>query len=228
MDYEKLYQDKAETYYHHSRPEMIDFVPSNVRLALEIGCGNGAFGELLKKQRSCTVWGIEPNKDASLEAEKKLDKVINNVFSAELPELIGQKFDAIIFNDVLEHLIDPAEVLNNCKKFLNEKGYIIASIPSIRWYPVLLSLIRYKDFRYQDSGVMDKTHLRFFTLKSMLRLFEDNDFEIVTAKGINKNNSFTAFNILNFLLFNVFEDMKYPQFGITASYVSYRHLVDSI
>ncbi len=80
----------------------------------------------------------------------------------------------------------------------------------------MLSLLRYKDFRYELSGVMDKTHLRFFTLKSMRRLFENSGYTVITSGGINKDNDFKFFNVLNFFLLNSQWDMKFPQFAIVA------------
>lgn len=217
MEYEKLYRDKNETYYAHARVELLPYIPQNIQTALDVGCGDGAFGLTLKSLHSCQVWGIEPNKAAALEAEKKLDKVINSLFLKDLPELALQKFDAIFFNDVLEHLVDPEEALINCKKLLNPNGYIIASIPNIRWYPVILSLLRYRDFKYTNAGVMDKTHLRFFTLKGMHRLFKNAGYKVLTSEGINKHYNFKFFNVLNFLLFNSQWDMKFPQFVIVAA-----------
>jgi 2-polyprenyl-3-methyl-5-hydroxy-6-metoxy-1,4-benzoquinol methylase len=217
MNYEHLYQDKKDTYYGHDRNEIFPYIPENLQTALDIGCGNGAFGSLLKAKRSCTVWGIEPNSVAAVAAEKKLDRVINGLFSKDMPELASEKFDAIFFNDVLEHLIEPGETLIDCKNLLNVNGCIVASIPNVRWYPVVLSLLRYRDFKYEEAGVMDKTHLRFFTLKSMYRLFEDSGYRVVKAVGINKTTDFKYFNILNFLLFKSQEDMKFPQFVIVAS-----------
>ncbi len=217
MNYEQLYEGKNQDYYLHSRPEIIPFVPADCQTVLDVGCGNGGFGLTLKAQRACTVWGIEPNKEAARDAEDKLDKVINGLFVKDMPELNGQQFDVIFFNDVLEHLVAPEEALNACKQLLSPKGCIIASIPNIRWYPVILSLLRYKDFKYEDAGVMDKTHMRFFTLKSMRRMFESNGFRVMRAEGINKHSNFKFFNLLNFLLFNSQEDMKYPQFVIVAS-----------
>jgi 2-polyprenyl-3-methyl-5-hydroxy-6-metoxy-1,4-benzoquinol methylase len=217
MDYDKLYEHKADSYFLHSRHELLPFIPAGVKKVLDIGCGTGGFGALLKHKHNCEVWGIEPNKQAANEAAKQLDKAINGLFVAEMPELKGQKFDAIFFNDVLEHLPAPEEALNACKDLLSANGYIIASIPNIRWYPVILALLRYKDFKYEPSGVMDKTHLRFFTLKSMVRLFENSGYSVVKNGGINKNTNFKFFNIINWLLFNTQEDMKYPQFVIVAT-----------
>ena len=138
------------------------------------------------------------------------------MFSKDLPELNGKKFDVIFFNDVLEHLTNPAEALKDCQEFLNPNGCIIASIPNMRWYPVILSLLRYKDFEYQQYGVMDETHLRFFTKKSMIRLFENAGFKVSKIEGINKDENFTFFNIINWILFKSQEDMKYKQFVTVA------------
>lgn len=204
-------------YYVHTRPELLAFVPGPIKTALDVGCGSGHFGRALKDKFNCEVWGIEPNENAALEAAKKIDKSINNIFLDELPELKDAKFDIIFFNDVLEHLADPEIALQNCKKLLNPGGHIIASIPNMRWYPVILSLLRYKDFKYELAGVMDKTHLRFFTAKSMRRLFENEGYQVVRIEGINKDSNFKFFNILNFMLFNTQWDMKYKQFVIVAT-----------
>jgi 2-polyprenyl-3-methyl-5-hydroxy-6-metoxy-1,4-benzoquinol methylase len=217
MSYQKLYESKDKVYYSHSRIELLPFIPAGIKTVLDVGCGNGSFGALLKKEHQCTVWGIEPDKNSALEAEKVLDRSVNTIFSSSIPELAGKKFDVIFFNDVLEHLADPSEALSICKNLLKTGGHIIASIPNIRWYPVILSLLRYKDFKYLEAGVMDKTHLRFFTKKSMVRLFEESDYKVSQISGINKHDNFKFFNILNFLLFNTQEDMKYPQFVIVAS-----------
>ncbi len=221
MYYQRLYHDKGDSYFHHNRPEMLDFVPQGVQTALDVGCGNGDFGALLKSKALCKVWGVEPNSLFAEQAKAKLDITINGLFDKNLEALAGQKFDAIFFNDVLEHLIEPAKTLNDCKTLLNNNGYIIASIPNIRWYPVILSLLRYKDFKYEPAGVMDKTHLRFFTRKSMVRLFEDAGYKVLRIEGINKDNSFKWFNALNFMLFNKLWDMKFPQFAVVAQYTGH-------
>jgi 2-polyprenyl-3-methyl-5-hydroxy-6-metoxy-1,4-benzoquinol methylase len=211
-----IYKDKAPSYYNHARRELLAYIPDTVKTALDIGCGSGNFGQIVKQRYNCEVWGIEPNATAANEAAQKIDKTINKIFSAGMPELNGKRFDVIFFNDVLEHLVNPEEALKNCKELLMPGGCIIASIPNIRWYPVVLSLLRYKDFKYELAGVMDKTHLRFFTLKSMRRMFNDAGYHVLTTQGINKHTGYTYFNIFNFLLFNSQWDMKFPQFVVVA------------
>jgi 2-polyprenyl-3-methyl-5-hydroxy-6-metoxy-1,4-benzoquinol methylase len=212
----KLYTGKDGEYYSYSRPELLKFIPKGIKSVLDIGCGEGNFGELLKSKDNYTVWGVEYDSTAAIKAEKKLDKVINADFDSSVTTLAGQKFDLICFNDVLEHLVNPVETLIKCKELLTETGYILASIPNIRWYPVVLSLLRYKDFKYQEAGVMDKSHLRFFTKKSMIRLFEETGYEILEVEGINKSK-FKYFDILNALLLKSQNDMSYPQFAIIST-----------
>ena len=211
-----MYQDKDEAYYNHNRPELLKFVPGGIKNALDIGCGTGNFGQLLKSKFDVNVWGIEPDPKSAAIAGSKLDKVITSVFNEDSLKSIDQKFDVIFFNDVLEHLATPEEALLLAGALLNKGGHIVASIPNMRWYPVLLSLLRYKDFKYLNAGVMDKTHLRFFTQKSMIRLFVDSGYKISRIEGINKSENFRFFNIINTLLFNTQQDMKYPQFAIVA------------
>lgn len=213
MSYTNLYSSKKEEYFSYSRYELLKFIPAGINKVLDVGCGVGNFGELLKNKGTYEVWGIEPDLKSATEAQKKLDKVINDLFIVDLIELKDQKFDLICFNDVLEHLINPAEALDICRPLLSNQGYILASIPNIRWYPIILSLLRYKDFKYQEAGVMDKTHLRFFTKKSMIHLFESSGYDVLTIEGINMSD-FKIFNFLNALLFNTQNDMKYPQFAM--------------
>lgn len=218
MNYDKRYEGKDPLYFGHNRIELLPFIPEKVSTALDIGCGNGTFGALLKETyKEIEVWGVEPDKGSASQAKEKLDIVINDLFHSDHPEFSGQKFDVIFFNDVLEHLNDPTEALAMCKNLLTPNGHIIASIPNIRWYPVILSLLRYKDFKYTNAGVMDKTHLRFFTKKSMIRLFEESGYHVDSIQGINKSTDFKFFNLLNFLLLGQQEDMAYPQFVTVAS-----------
>lgn len=212
----KEYKTKEDNYYDSERGEILEFVPAQAKKILDIGCGTGNFGYKLKKMNECEVWGIEPNDVVARIAAQKLDKVINNVFSPDLEELKGNEFDAIIFNDVLEHLVNPYEVLGQCKKFLRQGGYIVASIPNILFFPVFFNdIILKQDWVYTNFGTLDKTHLRFFTRKSIIRMFEEQGYKIVKLKGINPETP-RRYRILNTLLFNRLKDWKYLQFGVQA------------
>ncbi|MDF2434004.1 MAG: hypothetical protein JWP44_3635, partial [Mucilaginibacter sp.] len=87
----------------------------SIKTALDVGCGAGNFAQTIKNIYNCEVWGIEPDGTSALEAAKKIDKAINNIFTDNMPKLKGKKFDVIFFNDVLEHLANPDEALRICK-----------------------------------------------------------------------------------------------------------------
>ena len=211
----EIYLKKEVSYYSHTRIEMLKFLPKSFRTVLDVGCATGNFGRMLKQHYSCEVWGVEPDENSAVIARKNLDKVYCGVFDDTIEMLATKQFDCIFFNDVLEHLSQPDEALRIAKKYLLPDGCVIASIPNIRYYPVILSLLRYKDFEYVDAGVMDKTHLRFFTKKSMVRLFEEQGYEIQVIEGINRNH-FKFLSLINFFSFKSVDDMHFPQFVLVA------------
>ena len=163
------YETKPDAYYENQRAEMLEFIPENTSSLLEIGCGSGSFGSLVKMSRpECNVWGIEPNHTAAEVAAEKLDKVICGSFNANVPELNGETFDCIVFNDVLEHLANPMNALIDCKPYLSRKGSLVASIPNILHFYQIAEILLQQDWKYQDGGILDNTHLRFFTKKSIV------------------------------------------------------------
>src|ERR1051325_5489453 len=107
---------------------------------------------------------------AAEEAAQKLDRVLCAPFDERLALPEGA-FDCIFCNDVLEHLADPYSALRYCRRLLTPEGVLIASIPNIRYFPVLFQLLVKKNWQYEDHGVMDRTHLRFFTKNSILATF---------------------------------------------------------
>ncbi len=214
------YESKPADYFEQSRPEMLRFVPPNCKRVLDVGCGKGGFGELLKNTWDIEVWGIEPVTIAAAEAATKLDHVIDGMFTPEtvLPQ---GSFDAIFFNDVLEHFFDPAAALCLARTLLKPDGVVIASLPNIRHFPTQWEIVIKGEWRYRDSGILDRTHLRFFTKKSILAFFADCDFKVEKIAGINRYCGGTArkwrfFRIINLLTFTAIEDMKYMQFTVLA------------
>jgi 2-polyprenyl-3-methyl-5-hydroxy-6-metoxy-1,4-benzoquinol methylase len=202
------------SYFGHTRPEIMPLVPATISSAMDVGCARGYFGKALKEKFGCVVWGIEPNREAAENARASLDHVINDIFSDRL-DLKGKKFDVIFFNDVLEHLVDPAEALRIARNHLSDNGCVIASIPNILHFETLFKIIKDRDWKYEEAGVMDKTHLRFFTRKSMIRLFEENGFRVDLIQGINPY-FFRFIYYLNKFTRNRFDEFKYYQFAIRA------------
>ncbi len=208
--------NKPSGYYESKREDMLKYVPQNTKTTLEFGCGFGGFSSLLKERFNTESWAVEINKEAAQDAAKKLDKVINNDAAKSLNYLPDNYFDCIILFDILEHLIDPFSLLGALKTKLTKKGVIIASIPNIRYYRTLFDLVVKGNWDYKDQGVLDKTHLRFFTYKSIVKMFNLLDFQILLIEGIHPTSSRT-FKVLNMILLNFLADVKYKHFAMVVS-----------
>lgn len=206
------YQSKKGKYYFNNRPEMLEFFPEDAKTVLDVGCGQGTFVKQIKDEYHTETWGIEYMETHGEKAKKVLDKVFIGECEKFIDDLPNDYFDVIYFNDVLEHLIDPYMVLENIKNKLTKKGIIISSIPNIRYHSALKSLVLNKDWKYQESGVMDHTHLRFFTKKSIRRMYENLGFKIISHKGINKTKSLKPY-LYNFLLLFTASDIFYVQYA---------------
>jgi SAM-dependent methyltransferase len=164
---------------------LLKLVPPEVERLLDIGCNTGEFGRSLKSSRHVEVWGVEPDLQSAGVAKERLDRVIADYFQQDNP-IPDNYFDLVTFNDSLEHMIDPAEALQLSKRKLRQHGRVQCCVPNIRYIGNLEHLILEKDWRYEESGIRDRTHLRFFTEKSIIRLFENTGFRVVTAVGINE------------------------------------------
>lgn len=203
-------------YFSHSRPEVLGLVERPPHRALDVGCGRGAFALELKRRFGCEVWGIEPDERAAREAAGRLDRVIAAAFDAARDELAGVQFDAVFFNDVLEHMADPYGALGGTRTLLAGAGRVYASVPNVLFAPHLLEVLATKDWRYRDAGILDRTHLRFFTRKSAVRLFEDAGFAVERLIALNALRSW-KWRALTALSGGYLADMLPMQYGIVAA-----------
>ena len=144
---------------------------------LEVGCANGRLSAYLTQELDCEVIGIEMNLEAVRRAELRGTSVINADVEKDALDRVTGLFDVITFGDVLEHLRSPGAVLLRCKDRLAENGFVLVSIPNVAHYRVRLDLLRGR-FDYQPTGLMDRTHLRFFTLRSARQLLIDAGYTI--------------------------------------------------
>ncbi len=183
-----LNYSKKYTYFESPRPEIVELITEDTKHILDVGCGTGRYGAMIKsKYPHCEITGIEIIPEIAEEARRNLDKVIvGNVEDVDLGELGFEDgyFDCIIYADILEHLNDPWTVVYRHKKFLKDGGKIIASIPNIRNLQILTPLLNEGRWTYKDEGILDATHLRFFTRKEIERMFSKLGFRI---KGIKAN-----------------------------------------
>jgi len=146
---------------------------------LDVGCGSGQMGEVLTEQAGCKVTGLESDEHACSLARKRLWKVVHG--DAErlvLEHFLGPvRFDVILCLDVLEHMIDPWGFLHRIKERLDSGGFLIATLPNVAHSSVILELLAGK-FTYRDLGLLDRNHLRFFTLDSIKEMFHRAGFKI--------------------------------------------------
>ena len=205
-------------YPHAARKEMLAFLPKDSRRVLDVGCNTGAFGEAVKLARPGTeVWGIEPDAGAAERATAHLDRVMVGFFGPSLP-LPESHFDVISFNDVLEHMPDPWAALNHAAPLLAPGGVVLASLPNLLHLDTIWPLVHDRDFRYEPCGVRDRTHLRFFTRTSALRMFDECGYEVLSVQGINEQ--WYTSSIKRRLAFRLFkrqlEETKWVQFAFVA------------
>jgi len=147
---------------------------------LEVGCDCGANLVRIKNLfPKAELFGLEINQSAAVIAANFAEVQAGNIEDCNLP-FLGHSFDYILFGDVLEHLRDPEKVVTYCRLLLKPQGKIIASIPNLMHYTVLKSLIG-GDFTYQDMGLLDRTHIHFFTFNEILRMFFRAGYRIDTC-----------------------------------------------
>lgn len=148
---------------------------------LDVGCATGYFAKELTERRSSRVTGIEVSPEAAELARRECERVIvGDIETLDLEAELGEeRFRTIVFGDVLEHLRDPAQTLARIRPFLTDTGSVVASIPNISHGSVRLALLA-GEFRYREQGLLDRTHLRFFTREGVQDLFEESGYVITT------------------------------------------------
>lgn len=180
-------QEKPDGYYDGINTGLLNQLPLDAKSILEIGCGGGKLGAAYKARNpGCTYYGVEIIESAAAEAAKHLDKVF--CASAESIDLssLQDKVDCIVYGDVLEHLIDPWAALKSHASLLRPGGKVFACIPNTQHWGLLEHLLQ-GNWVYSDHGLLDSTHLRFFTLNSLGPLFAGAGLQISTVIGLNIN-----------------------------------------
>jgi SAM-dependent methyltransferase len=177
--------DVMDKGYTGDREVLLKYLPRDSKVYLDVGCAYGEFGKLLKARRpGAVVWGVEPVKEAAVVAASALDKVVNDFFNQDTA-VPDNFFDAITFNDSLEHFPEPYSPLQLAKRKLKTNGTLICCVPNVRYVENIKNLLFAKDWRYTAKGILDDTHLRFFTTKSLRRTITEAGYEVVHITGIN-------------------------------------------
>jgi len=168
---------------NNSRTRIVGRIPVGSRV-LEVGCATGFMAEHLTRARGCLVTGVEQDPDAARVAAGRCARLV--VGDVENPALLARcagEYDVIVFADVLEHLRDPATVLRALAGYLAPGGRVLASIPNVAHWSIRWRLLVGR-WEYQERGILDRTHLRFFTRRSALRLFQQAGLAVIGADGV--------------------------------------------
>jgi len=225
--------DGWKNYFDKPRLELFKAIGHPGSLMLDVGCGAGATSAALKKQYpQGKFYGVELNPNIATIASEKLDKVVVGNFEDidyKAHALKAGSFDTILFADVLEHMYNPWKVLDRTKELLSNGGKVVASIPNISNLQSLDNLARGK-WHYDDFGILDFTHIRFFTRKTILEMFAETGYEVLDIYGLPlddqlnpgfhldvENNLYTHCLSLKNITKRQLNNLRILQFVVTAT-----------
>ena len=172
-----------DSYYGNINHDVLRKIPVQSARVLEIGCGWGRLGQAFKARVPVSAYfGVELMHDAAQEARARLDGVLCANIEHDVSRVreLAERFDALVLGDVLEHFQDPWRVLTELRSFMTPDGMCVACIPNVGHWSMVAELLQGK-WRYADQGLLDKTHLRFFTLDTAVELFEKAGWTVLDA-----------------------------------------------
>jgi 2-polyprenyl-3-methyl-5-hydroxy-6-metoxy-1,4-benzoquinol methylase len=210
------YRTKGDRYFSAARADYVTEIPTGPNRVLEIGCAGGMTGLLAKQQGKAAFYcGVELFPDAARNAEGRIDEIvvgdIEKIDRLPWPE---NSFDFLILSEVLEHLADPSRVLTKLRSYLRPGGRVFASSPNVSHFRIIAMLLK-GDWRLTEMGVMDRTHLRWFTPKSYAELFADSGFIVERVQAVSPLTQKSK--IANFLTLGKLRHLFVVQVDIRAS-----------
>lgn len=202
--------------YCGERPDVARLVPTSARSILDVGCGAGDLGALIKRlQPEVRIVGVELYQPSAAAARLVLDEVILGGIEETLSQLPSNAFDCIILADVLEHLQDPWHVLRALRRCLRAQGCIVASVPNVRHYYVWIPLILAGQWNYSEWGLLDSTHVRFFTRHTLLEMFSRSGYKPQVVDANYTGNKLILG--INWCLHRAFDDFLAGQYLLVAT-----------
>ncbi len=205
-------ESKTGVYYSKLRSEILPLLPAHIDRLIDVGCGTGETAAHLKQTKTASwVCGIESSPAVAAIARERLDEVLEtDIEKLELP-YARESIDVILVLDVLEHLVQPWDVVKKLQAYLKPGAYMIASIPNVRNYSVTIPLLFKGDWQYRESDILDATHLRFFTKKTAIELMTMSGLELVDVghTGLRPWSPTWIFNIFTFGIFRGFFEFQY-------------------
>lgn len=194
MEHRHKYEYSVDPQAHTAAAKVVRMTGTNRRV-LEIGAGPGSITRLLKDHGGCQVTAIELDSDAITKLAPFCDRIYQcDLNDANWPSVLSgeQRFQAVIAADVLEHLNSPVAILEALKTLLDDDGYAVISLPHVGYNGVIACMVQ-GDFAYGDWGVLDKTHVRFFGIQNIQRLFDDAGYAILEAEFVVLHPNRTEF-----------------------------------
>lgn len=194
------------------KKDFLPLIPEGPNVILDLGCGSGRLGCVLREMNKASeLVGVEIHPPAAEEALQYYNKVYqDNIEALSLP--YSEYFDFVLCGDILEHLIDPWAMLMKIHSMLKSGGSLICSIPNIRYFKIIVELILNGTWEYTDAGILDSTHLRFFTKKSFLKMLDNANYRVtwlhMSISGKKK--------MANSVTLGFFSEFLAPQIMISA------------
>jgi len=171
--------DSSASYYNLLKTPVLPLIPDGPNVILDVGCGAGVTGKkLLSLGKASRVIGVEIFPPAAEEAAQHYA----HVHCGDVERLAleyREEFDFVLFNDVLEHLVDPYSIVRQAHTWLKPGGQAICVLPNVRYWQVLVRLVFCGRWEYREAGILDQTHLRFFTRRTAVKLLTDAGFDVI-------------------------------------------------
>jgi len=185
-------------YHHYVNIPLIKWIKHPPHRLVDVGCAAGILGDVIKsKYNGVYVVGIEPNPFVAKFARQYLDVVISEKFeSIDLKHynIPLNSFDTAILSDVIEHVYNPWEMMIKLKSWLAPNAQVLMSVPNIRNFHVMADLFCNGQFQYQSQGLMDVTHIRFFTKQTICQLLMDTGYQLCDIKPIIDETCLSIYN----------------------------------
>ena len=200
-----FFHSELDSYYNQEKKFLLPFIPDGPNVVMDLGCASGKLGRiLLEQKKAIELIGVEIFEPAAKEAIK-FYKTVHIGDIEELNMDYNNYFDLVICGDVLEHLKEPFEVIKKIHSWLKTGGRIICSVPNVRYWRIWKDLIFQGNWEYTKEGILDQTHLRFFTSRSFKKMLSDASFVIeYEDMRIAIGPKQQAFNRLTFGVFKEF------------------------
>lgn len=174
---------KPSNYYTFERADMAPYLPARYSKVLEVGCAGGGFTKNLAA--GVETWGVEPKGEPAKIAATKMTKVLVGTYEDVEDQLPDNYFDLVVCNDVIQFMNDHDAFFDSVKRKMAPGGTLIGSTANFRFFENVLEIVVGREMKYLDSGVLDRDHMRFFTMRSMARTLEEHGFKFDKTGGLS-------------------------------------------